>query len=226
MEYINIILTPILSVAAIFIIAKIMGHKQVAQLDFFDYISGITMGSIAAELATELEAWHKPLVALVIYGIISVLLNFLTHKFSRTRKYINGTPTILMNNDKLYRQNLKKAKLDLSEFMLLCRVQGYFDLNEIQTAIFEHNGKLSILPKSANRPITPEDLKITTQTTHIGIEIIMDGRIMGENLTRMGRDENWLNSHLKAQGYKDAKEILLAIYHQEDDQLTLYGCGD
>ena len=226
MEYINIILTPILSVAAIFIIAKIMGHKQVAQLDFFDYISGITIGSIAAELATELEAWHKPLVALVIYGIISVLLNFLTHKFSRTRKYINGTPTILMNNDKLYRQNLKKAKLDLSEFMLLCREQGYFDLNEIQTAIFEHNGKLSILPKSANRPITPEDLKIAVQPTHIGIEIIMDGRIMGENLSRMGRDENWLNSHLKAQGYKDAKEILLAIYHQEDDQLTLYGCGD
>ena len=226
MEYINIILTPILSVAAIFIIAKIMGHKQVAQLDFFDYISGITIGSIAAELATELEAWHKPLVALVIYGIISLLLNFLTHKFSRTRKYINGTPTILMNNDKLYRQNLKKAKLDLSEFMLLCREQGYFDLNEIQTAIFEHNGKLSILPKSANRPLTPDDLKIAVQPTHIGIEIIMDGRIMGENLSRMGRDENWLNSQLKAQGYKDAKEILLAIYHQEDDQLTLYGCGD
>ena len=78
-----------------------MGHKQVAQLDFFDYISVITIGSIGAELATELETPWKPLIALVIYGSVSVLLSLLTHKFPKTRKYINGTPTILMDIGKL-----------------------------------------------------------------------------------------------------------------------------
>ena len=199
-----------------------MGHKQVAQLDFFDYVSGITIGSIGAELATELEKPYKPLIALAIYGLASLLLNWLAHKIPRTRKYINGTPAILMNDGNLYRKNLKKAKLDLSEFMLLCREQGYFDLDEIQTAIFEHNGKLSILPKAANRPATPDDLKITAKATHIGVEVIMDGRVMGENLSRMGRDVNWLTKQLNIQGCKDAKEIFLGIYRPEEDKLTLY----
>lgn len=215
MDFIKIIGTALLSVVSLFVIAKIMGHKQVAQLDFFDYVSGITIGSIGAELATNLEEPWKPLVALGIYGGVSVILSLLTHKFPKTRKYINGTPTILMNNGKLYRKNLKQAKLDLSEFMLLCREQGYFDLNEIQTVVFEHNGKLSILPTAANRPATPSDLKITAKATQLGMEVIMDGRIMGENLKRMGVDENWLDRQLKEQGYKSVKEVFLAVCDSE-----------
>ena len=222
MEIIKVILTSLLSVAALFVITKIMGHKQVAQLDFFDYVSGITIGSIGAELATELESPEKPLIALGIYGLVSIVLTLMTHKLPRTRKYINGTPTILMNSDKLYRKNLKKAKLDLSEFLLLCREQGYFDLNEIETAVLEHNGKLSILPKAANRPVTPEDLKITATATHIGVEVIMDGRVMGENLSRINKNRNWLEKQCKNQGYPNVGQILLGIYRPEEDKLTLY----
>lgn len=222
MEIVKVLMTSLLSVAALFFITKIMGHKQVAQLDFFDYVSGITIGSIGAEMATELESPERPLIALVIYGLSSLVLNLIAHKIPRTRKYINGTPTILMDNGKLYRKNLKKAKLDLSEFLLLCREQGYFDLEEIQTAIFEHNGKLSILPRAKNRPATPEDLKITARATHIGVEVVMDGRILGENLSRMGRDVRWLEKQLAAQGYPKAREILLGVYRPEEDKLTLY----
>ena len=222
MDIIKVILTALLSVASLFIITKIMGHKQVAQLDFFDYVSGITIGSIGAELATELESPERPLIALGIYGLVSVLLDLLAHKIPQTRKYINGTPTILMNDGKIYRKNLHKAKLDISEFMLLCREQGYFDLDEIQMAVFEHNGKLSILPKAANRPATPEDLKIPAKATHLGVEVIMDGRVMGENLTRMGLDGAWLDSRLHSQGFKSTKEIFLAVYRPEEDKLTLY----
>ena len=222
MDIIKVILTSLLSVAALFIITKIMGHKQVAQLDFFDYVCGITIGSIGAEMATELEEPYKPLIALAIYGFVSIILSLIAHKMPRTRKYINGTPTILMNDGKIYRDNLKKAKLDLSEFMLLCREAGYFDLDEIQTAIFEHNGRLSVLPKAASRPATPEDLKITAKATHIGVEVIMDGRIMGENLSRLGRDGKWLDLQLKSQGCRSAKEVFLAVYVPEEDKLTVY----
>ena len=222
MEIIKIILTAILSVAALFVITKIMGHKQISQLDFFDYVSGITIGSIGAELATELEAPEKPLVALCVWGGASLLLNFLAHKLPRTRKYINGTPTILLNNGKIFRKNLKKAKLDLSEFLLLCREQGYFDLDEVQTAVFEHNGRLSILPKSSARPATTEELKITAKASHIGVEVIMDGRIMGENLSRMSLDERWLKKQLKSRGFSDERQIFLGIYRPEENKLTLY----
>lgn len=221
MEIVKVIFTSLVSVVSLFIIAKIMGHKQLAQLDFFDYISGITIGSIAAELATELEKPMKPLIALIIYGIVSVTLSLITHKFPKARKYINGSPTILMNEGKLYRKNMKQAKLDLSEFMVLCREQGYFDLNDIQTVIFEHNGKLSILPKSKKRPATPFDLKIQTKPAHIQTEVIMDGRIMEENLKRMGLDTRWLEKQLKEQGYKSAKEIFLGVC-DNDKKLSLF----
>ena len=222
MDFITLLLTSLLSVVALFVITKLMGHKQVAQLDFFDYVSGITIGSIGAELATELEAPWKPLIALGVYGLVSVLLVLATHKFPRSRKYINGTPTILLNDGKLYRKNLKKAKLDLSEFLLLCREQGYFDLSQIEVAIFEHNGKLSILPRAASRPVTPSDLKITASTTHIGTELIMDGRVMGENLSRLGLDAAWLERELKGRGFGGAREILLGIYHAQGGRLDLY----
>ena len=221
MEIIKVLLTSLLSVGALFAVAKIMGHKQMSQLDFFDYISGITIGSIAAELATELEEPLKPLIAFAVYGAAAVLLSKITSLFPKTRKYINGTPTILMNNGKLYRENLKKAKLDLSEFMVMCRQQGYFNLSDIQTAVFEFNGKLSILPVSKKRPANPEDLNLSPAPEFIHTEVIMDGCILDENLKRMGLDDKWLQKQLNAQGYKKAEEVFLALC-DENNQLTVF----
>lgn len=221
MDFIKLILTSLLSVTSLFIIAKIMGHKQVAQLDFFDYINGITIGSIAAEIATDLETPWKPLTAMLIYGMTAVGLSLVTNKFPKLRKYVNGSPTILMNDGKIYRKNMKKSKLDLSEFMAMCREQGYFDLNDIQTAIFEYNGKLTILPNSTSRPVTPADIELTPEPDHINTEVIMDGRIMGENLKRMGLDLTWLEKQIKAQGYHDAKEIFLGLC-DNNNQLSLF----
>ena len=191
-----------------------------AQLDFFDYITGITIGSIAAELATELETPWKPLVAMIIYGLVAFGLTILAHKLPKTRKYINGTPTIVMDKGKLYRENMKKAKLELSEFMVLCRQEGYFNLNDIQTAIFEYNGRITILPKSEKRPLTPEDMNITPEKAEICTEVIMDGRVLHENLKRLGLDFTWLDKQLKKQKYDNAKEIYLGICDQ-NNTLTL-----
>ncbi len=221
MEFIKVILTSLLSVISLFVIAKIMGHKQMAQLDFFDYITGITIGSIAAELATELEEPEKPLIAMAIYGAVALGLTILAHKFPKTRKYINGTPTIIMNDGKIYRKNMKKAKLELSEFMVLCRQEGYFNLNDIKTAVFEYNGRITILPKSEKRPLTPQDVNLNVQETGICTEIIMDGRILHENLKRLGLDLAWLDKQLKKQKYHDAKEIYLGIC-DKNNNLTLF----
>ena len=221
MEILKVVLTSILSAATLFIIAKVIGHKQMSQLDFFDYITGITIGSIAAELATELEEPLQPLVAMVVYGIITVVLTIITRKIPKMRKYINGTPTIIMNNGKLYHKNMTKAKLDLSEFMVLCRQEGYFNLSDIQTAVFEYNGRLTILPISTKRPLNPEDMNLTPESEHILTEVIMDGRLLEDNLHRMGLDANWLQTQIKEQGYKNVKEIFLGLCDQ-NKQLSLY----
>jgi len=218
----KLILTSLLSVAALFIITKLMGHKQVAQLDFFDYVSGITIGSIGAELATELDEPYKPLIALAVYGGVSIIFTALSLRFASVRKYINGTPTILMNDGKIYRKNLRKAKLDLSEFLLMLRELGYFDLGEVECAIFEHNGKLSILPRAQNRPATPKDLEIQVEDAHVYTELIMDGRILGENLGRIGQSEEWLKKQITSRGYKSAREILLATYLESPETLRIY----
>lgn len=221
MDILKVVLTSLLSVATLFVTAKFTGHKQVAQLDFFDYITGITIGSIAAELATELEQPLKPLIAIAVYGFVSVVLSILTQKVPKMRKYINGTPTIIMNNGKLYRKNLKKAKLELSEFMMLCRQQGYFNLNDIQTAIFEYNGKLTVLPTSTKRPLNPQDMNITPPKESICTELIMDGRILEDNLKRKGLNTNWLQKQLKEQGYKNEKEVLLA-FCDDNNKLSVF----
>ena len=198
-----------------------MGHKQMSQLDFFDYITGITIGSIAAELATELEKPWKPLIAMAVYGIITVTLTFITSKLPKMRKFINGSPTIIMNNGKLYRKNMKKAKLDLSEFMVMCRQEGYFNLNDIHTAVFEYNGRLTVLPKATKRPLNPTDMNIVPPPEKISTEVIMDGRILDQNLKRMGLDIQWLRRELALQGYKNEKQIFLGLCDQ-DRQLALF----
>ena len=222
MEILKAVLTSLLSAAALFVIAKLIGHKQISQLDFFDYITGITIGSIAAELATELEKPLKPLVAMIVYGAVAVILSVLTSKLPKTRKFINGTPTIIMDNGKIYRKNMKKAKIDLSEFLVLCRQEGYFNLSDIQTAIFECNGRLTVLPVSTKRPMNPGDMKLTPQPEYINTEVIMDGRILHDNLKRMGLDIKWLEKQIKEQGFKNAKEVFLGLC-DKNNQLYLYG---
>ena len=211
MSFFILCLTSLGSFFILFLVAKVIGHKQISQLDFFDYITGITIGSIAAELATELEEPWKPLTAMVIYGGITLLLSIISYKFPRTRKYLNGTPTILMDHGKLYPENLKKAKLDLSEFMVMCRQQGYFDLTTIQTAVFEYNGTLTILPVSSQRPATPNDMDLEPEQELLFTELIMDGRILEDNLKRMGLDRTWLNKQLKQRHIHSPQEVFLAV---------------
>ena len=221
MSFLILCLTTLASFDVLFLVAKFIGHKQIAQLDFFDYITGITIGSIAAEMATELEEPWKPLTAMVIYGGVTLLLSIISNKFPRSRKYLNGTPTILMDRGKLYRENLKKAKLDLSEFMVMCRQQGYFDLTSIETAIFEYNGKLTILPVSSQRPATPKDLSITPDQELLFTELIMDGRILEDNLKRMGLDLTWLDKQLQQHKVRSARDVFLAVCDR-DLKFVLY----
>ena len=215
------VLTTLLSILALFLLTKLMGAKQVSQMTMFDYVVGITIGSAAAELATELEEPHKPLTALIVYGLVAVSISVLCCKSLKIRAAVTGRPVVLLEDGVIYRENLKKAKLDLNEFLTYCRIGGWFDLSQLQTAVFEHNGALSILPAEPDRPATPRDLQLEPQQSTFLTEIIMEGRVLGENLRRMGKEEHWLKEQLKNQGYHSPKEIFLGLVDQ-NDQVTFY----
>lgn len=205
-------LTTLLSIAALFLMTKLMGAKQVSQMTMFDYVIGITVGSSAAELATELEKpWH-PLIAIVIYGVAAWLISILTNKSLKARRMITGKPLVLLENGVIYRDNLKKARLDLNEFLTFCRMSGWFDLDQLQTALLEHNGIVSFLPKEQNRPATPADLNAKPQQSQVQVPFVMDGTLLADNIRQAGKEESWVHRALLRQGYSDEREVFLALW--------------
>ncbi len=198
----SVTILAISSVIVLFLLTKLMGYRQMSQMSLFDYINGITIGSIAAEMATDLENYHLPLAA--------VCLSWISQKSMSARRFLNGKPLILLHHDTLYEENLKKAKIDLNEFLEQCRVSGYFDIAQLQTVILEGNGKLSFLPKAEERPATPADLNLTPDAEDMTAALVLDGHIMEKNLRHSGKDKKWLTAHLSNLGYPDTKEVLLA----------------
>ena len=199
------------SIVVLFILTKLMGCRQMSELSMFDYINGITIVSIAAEMATSLEDnFLQPLTAMVVYAIASVALSFFCDKSVWFRRFIDGKPVILYDNDKLYKKNLSRAKIDINEFLAQCRVNGYFDLSKIQTALLEPNGKISFLPKSTERPLNPADLNLNLPIESLSANLIIDGKVMEKNLLHSGKDIKWLENQIKGQGFNRIEDVLLA----------------
>ncbi len=222
MDLIKISVTSVVSLAVLFVLTKLMGNKQVSQLSMFDYIIGISIGSIAAELATELDNPEYCLLAMVIYAVIAYLVSVVTGKSVNARKIIIGRPLVLFDNGRLYRKNFRKARLDLSDFLTHCRNLGYFDLSDVQTAVFEYNGAVSILPAETARPLTPSDMNLSPVQQKLIVNVILDGHVSEANLKMTGNNNVWLEKQLHSQGYHSEKEIFLGTVNTVDNTLSLY----
>ena len=214
-------LTAAASIVVLFLLTKLMGTKQVSQMTMFDYVVGITIGSSAAELATELEAPVRPLVAMVVYGAAAVLISLVTSKSIRARSIFTGKPLVLLEDGVIYRKNLEKARLDLSEFLTYCRIGGWFDLNQLQAAVLEHNGVVSFLPREQDRPATPADLDLSPRQSQVQVPFVMDGRLLEENVRLAGKEASWVRRGLLRQGYRDEGEVFLALW-DGGEKLTVF----
>lgn len=199
------------SILVLFIVTKLDGNREMSQLTMFDYIISITIGSIAAEMATSLEDnFLEPLIAIIVYGVVTMLISIGTSKFIHFRRLVLGKSKVLLDNGILYKENFKSSKIDLNEFLMECRAKGFFNLSDIQTVILEPNGKLSILPVVQKRPLTPEDMNISPAQEDLVYNLIIDGKIMKENLKHSGHDEEWLKKELAKQDYHNYKSVFLA----------------
>ncbi len=211
MDYLKILCSSVASLIVLFLLAKLIGNRQISQLTLFDYINGITIGSIAAEMATELEKhWSKPLLAMVIYGAATAIISYVCCKSLKLRRFFNGKTIIVFKGGKFVHEGLKKARLDVNEFLTQSRISGYFDLSEIETAIMEQNGKLSFLPKSDNRPVTPKDMALTVPKAAITVTVVLDGIVLEQNLESTGISRKQLLCEMSKAGEKDLKSVMLA----------------
>lgn len=222
MDILKIIITSAVSLLILFLLTKLMGSKQVSQLNMFDYIVGISIGSIAAEMATELDTPINAMTAMIVYGVIAAAVSLIAERSLKARKILSGKPLVLLDNGKLYRKNMKKARMDINEFLMQCRSQGYFDLSQIQTAVMEFNGRMSILPISANRPLTPQDISLAPEQEYMTTAVIADGVIIEDNLKHTGNNYIWLKKQLSEQGYSKPEDVFLAMCDKKN-KLTVYG---
>lgn len=214
-------LTALLSIAELFILTKIMGKRQISQLSLFDYINGITIGSIAAEMAvSSYDRILKPAVAMLIYGLVAVIFSLASNKSINLRRILVGKSTVLMDNGKIYRNSLSKSGLDLNEFLTQCRIAGYFNIDDLQTVIIEANGQLSFLPKANASPVKIEDMNIIKNESKLCVVVISDGKILHKNLSSVGKDENWLKNQLKSSNITSPEEVFVAFY--DGEKLSLY----
>ncbi|MEG2652926.1 MAG: DUF421 domain-containing protein [Ruthenibacterium sp.] len=222
MDILHIAVTSLVSLAVLFLLTKLIGNRQMSQMSMFDYINGITIGSIAAEFATSLEDdYRKPLTAMLVYGLVVAGVAVLTCKSISLRRFVNGKPLILYESGTLYEKNLMRARLDINEFLTQCRVGGYFDLRDLQSAILETNGQISFLPTAKKRPVTPDDLQLTPSPAAPAIALILDGKLLEANLKHSGNNDIWLKNELAAQHIHGLDEVFLAMCDAENT-LTVY----
>lgn len=216
-EIIKVSLTALASVVALFFLTKLIGRKQMSELSMFDYINGITIGSIAAEMATELESPHRPLAAMIIYALAVTGISILDNKSIKLRRLLTGVPLVLFQDGKLYSKSLATCKISVDDFLAQCRLNGYYNLASLQTAMLEPNGRMSFLPRADTRPLTPGDMSLSPRQELLPVNVIVDGTVMKDNLKSIGHDELWLLEQLSKQNIPAASGVTLATVDSMDE---------
>lgn len=220
-EALSIIPRSLISLITLFVATKILGKKQVSELSLFDYVMGISIGNFSAEMILVLDSQIiNGIVAILTFGIAGFLISYLATKSIVIRRLFFQTPTIIMQDGKINYHALRKLNIDINDFLEETRSQGYFDLNEISYAVMESSGTISILQKSEYKTPTRKDLNLPTRKESFPANIIMDGKIMYQNIKETNKPLKYFLKELKKQGYETYENILLAIYI--NDSLTIY----
>lgn len=206
----SVFIRSIVTLVVLFILAKVMGKKQISQLNIFDYIIGITIGSVGADISLDLNKhFIDGIVCLVTFGLFGAFISFITLKSIRLRRLFSGTPSMLIEDGKIIEDGLKKVRFDINDLMEEMRNAGYFDISSIAYAIMETSGRVSFLPKDDSMPITKKDMDLKIVPSSLVCNAIIDGNIMINNLRAINKDREWMMHELKVMG-KKLDDILLA----------------
>ncbi|HWT75793.1 MAG TPA: DUF421 domain-containing protein [Mobilitalea sp.] len=223
MHILKIVFSSFAALGSLFIFTKLMGNREMSQLSMFDYVSSIALGSIAGEMAVmSTDSLLEPLVSMLIFSFCTIAISFMTCKSIFLRRFFEGQAILLYQNGQIFEKNLLKAKLDIDELLSVCRIDGYFDLEEVHTIYLETNGTVSVLPMAKHRPATPSDHNLNPAQNLPMANVIIDGKILKDNLKSTGKNDQWVHSQLKQNGITDMKEVILATFDSNKDKLNFY----
>ncbi|MBB4824399.1 uncharacterized membrane protein YcaP (DUF421 family) [Sporosarcina luteola] len=211
-DFLEMTIRTLASFIVLLLLARLMGKKQISQLTFFHYVTGITIGSIAADIAGESETpFVNGLYAMVVWALLTYFMNILALKSKKARILLDDTPTIIMHKGKLNEGAMKKSRLSLNELNMMLREQGIFSIKDVEYAILETNGQLSVMKKAAQESATKKDVKAPApEPKYVPTEIISDGKLIKENLKELGLTEEWLFDQLKSQGIGKVEQVFYA----------------
>ena len=216
-------LRSLMAVIALEVLARVNGAKQISQLSFYDYVTGITIGSMAAVMAIDdqIPFW-LPLASMIVFVSASYFEGKLTMQYLKIRKLVDGVPVVLMANGKLIQEHLKHAHLTVNDLLSEARVAGYFNLHDIAYAVMENSGKISFLPYCANTPYTKKDANIKDEIASLYVNVVIDGEVLETELHAIGKDLHWFHHRCDELQYGDVKDILLAIADRENNLYVWY----
>lgn len=219
-EGLLVLIRAVISFLSMLIFTRILGKREISQLTFFDYITGITVGSIAATLTTDLSVRAFPQwVGLATWICLAILFEWITLKNRYLAKIMDGEPTILIHNGKILEKNMKASRFRLSDLMEQLRQKDVFKLSDVEFALLETDGQVSVLKKSQAQPITSSDLNLPTEYLGLSTEVIQEGKILHQNLAQLNLSVSWLLEELNKKGISDPKEV---VYASLDTQGNLY----
>ena len=220
-EITNIALRTIVILIIIFTLLKLMGKKQVSQMSMFDYITGITIGSVVADISLDIEKnLLAGIICVLIYGILDIIISLLCLKSITLRYFFNSKETPLIINGNINKENMSKNKITINILQTEARLQGYFNLDEINNAILEPNGMISFEPKEKEKPTTKKDIGLSTNNKGLVYNLIIDGKILSDNLNHINKTEKWLKHELKIKGKKQKDILLLTI--DSEEKINIY----
>ncbi|WP_141433554.1 DUF421 domain-containing protein [Bacillus sp. 03113] len=200
-EWTDIFIRSIIFIVILILMTKILGKKQISEISFFEYVSGITIGSIAAEVIMGLERnIAHGVVAILIFGFITLIVDLIALKSKKFRDLVEGKATPLIQDGKILEDNLKKEKYSIDELNKLLRQKNVFNTADVEFAVLESSGDLSVLLKKENLPLTPKVLNLKVAQEKESQTVIMDGQIINDSLTAAGKTREWLNIELEKQG--------------------------
>jgi uncharacterized membrane protein YcaP (DUF421 family) len=222
-EWVLIVFRAFIFICLLIIITRILGKKQISEMTFFEYVSGITIGSIAGEVIMGLDSsiMHG-VAAILIFGSITFLVDFITIKSKRFRDIVDGKGSVFIKDGKVLEDNLKKEKYNADDLGALLRGKNVFNIADVEFAVLEHTGDLSVLLKKENRPITFKDLNIKVDNEKEPQTVIMDGTILDNGLSASGKNRSWLTVELEKLGVTLENVFLAQVNSYGDLHVDVY----
>jgi uncharacterized membrane protein YcaP (DUF421 family) len=207
----HVLIRGIVGFLLMLILARLMGKRQITQVTYFDYIVGISIGSIAAELTFSPHIrMSNFILGMIIWAVIPIAISNLEMKSSRFRTLLEGKSTVLIKDGKILEKSLKKESLTVDEMMILLRKKNVFKLSDLQSAVMEKNGEITIMKKSELEPLTPKDINMVVEKETAPCIVIIDGNLMERDLTDYGYTKEWLLGEIQKQGANDFRSVFMA----------------